>query len=737
MPDELQGRENNVGTEPDVPKFLNWVTGGSRYQAAVTHVADVAGRVIARDLCRRLGSDGARWYLALARISGIDHPELLKSILRESWDLLGPPASDVDDLGNSGIFSYENKVSGALVLLAVSISLGATGDPGNGYEGDIPAIREDQMYDPALPRQFFSWAKEEARASGKTPRRFTLQIEGQPGGGVIFRGERGSAELRAIYAILQITWNNPSGISLVQRLIGTVPSDRLTAAGAELFSTRMDFLAEIGKLDINEARIIGENPGVAEIAAKEIPEFNVTSNTRLDHESRRRSQHIYAALVDSKIYKVLPLLSMRNLERHPLLFGKAVALRLQVEGMQFSAETVGQLLMRAPGDIAHTVVCGIALLWADLAQLSDYLRGERWKHRDQIRGVLARLSRHHDSWPEAWAASAHDILGQAEAIGPDGLDLLAVAGARHPIVRDAMADIAHHDPNAAIRDRAAGMLARIDGVTAPGEGLSRWLADSAARAFDGTPVFPRPLSPLARTWIGSVEVEEIISRGIQQAMFRFSDWTRSQGAITEEFATGRLLAELETAFRDASMRTGAGIRAGQYQEISVSQRPVTKTEERQWGCDIALLLNAQIASTVKLRAAELIQVKKSQAFTDGPERWRIDIRQLAVLLKMSQSAGYWLILSTGEILCVTARWVHGLVEGRGALGQGSVTLGYNDLRHAAVPIGQYILEIFLGTWVGSIDSETVSFARGENSRLAPRYIFDVSITAGDDQQDQQ
>lgn len=66
-----------------------------------------------------------------------------------------------------------------------------------------------------------------------------------------------------------------------------------------------------------------------------------------------------------------------------------------------------------------------------------------------------------------------------------------------------------------------------------------------------------------------------------------------------------------------------------------------------------------------------------------------------------------------------------------------ITFGYNELRHAAVPIGQYILEIFLGTWVGSIDAETVSFAKGENRRLTPRYIFEVSITAGEDQQDQQ
>ena len=51
--------------------------------------------------------------------------------------------------------------------------------------------------------------------------------------------------------------------------------------------------------------------------------------------------------------------------------------------------------------------------------------------------------------------------------------------------------------------------------------------------------------------------------------------------------------------------------------------------------------------------------------------------------------------------------------------------------------GSTSLKYSLGTWVGSIDAETVSFAKGENRRLTPRYIFEASITAGEDQQDQQ
>lgn len=76
------------------------------------------------------------------------------------------------------------------------------------------------------------------------------------------------------------------------------------------------------------------------------------------------------------------------------------------------------------------------------------------------------------------------------------------------------------------------------------------------------------------------------------------------------------------------------------------------------------------------------------------EKWRIAVPQLVMLLEMSESSSYWLILSTGELLCVTARWLHGLAQGREALSQGSVTVGYNDVRHTAVPIEQFLPELF-------------------------------------------
>jgi hypothetical protein len=57
------------------------------------------------------------------------------------------------------------------------------------------------------------------------------------------------------------------------------------------------------------------------------------------------------------------------------------------------------------------------------------------------------------------------------------------------------------------------------------------------------------------------------------------------------------------------------------------------------------------------------------------------------------------------------------------LSQGSVTIGYNDVRHTAVPIEQFLPELVLGAWLGSLDEKTLRFASGDDSNVTPRHIF--------------
>jgi hypothetical protein len=72
-----------------------------------------------------------------------------------------------------------------------------------------------------------------------------------------------------------------------------------------------------------------------------------------------------------------------------------------------------------------------------------------------------------------------------------------------------------------------------------------------------------------------------------------------------------------------------------------------------------------------------------------------------------------------------------LVAGRDAIHQGSATLGYNDVRHTCVGIEQFLSELVLGTWLGSVDDDTVRLASGENTTIFPRYIFEITVEAAE------
>lgn len=437
-----------------------------------------------------------------------------------------------------------------------------------------------------------------------------------------------------------------------------------------------------------------------------------------------------------------PLLAMLQaqpldvVERFPLRAGFVIAQELHRQGAAPTEDSVASALgMRRP-DVSGRSYAGVALLWSDLRQLEDY---KGWQHETEIQGVLARLVAHVDRWPEAWSLSAEAILARAARIGPHATDLLSLAALHHPGVRASLQRVATGDGSGVLRDRAEGVLARVQGVTLAGDELRRWLADTAARAFDGVPWFPHPLTPLARTWTGSTELEEMIARSVQRAASRFEMTVQDQGGIEEEALTMALLNELEFAFRDTKLQLEAGGRGKLSRAITVGQRPVAKnTEEPTWGCDVAFLVEAKIKGTFALEAAEIVQVKKSRSLSrrratrTATDSWRIDLRQLMTILSVSASSCYWLISAAGEVACIPARVVYALGRGRAGLGQGSFTVGYNDLRHGAVGLEQFLPELLLGGWVGSVDEKHLRFARGEDGNIRPRHIFEIALSVGAD-----
>lgn len=517
-------------------------------------------------------------------------------------------------------------------------------------------------------------------------------------------------------------WTSPVGRSLARRQAAGVDLDELYLDHWPELSPR-DLLAALAKLD---SALLTSLPDTGPIIENFLDH---ASTPKIGHTGSRPHRDIarFLALLD-----LLPLSVV--LDKGALKAGQALGYALFAHDQPRTSEFVAVAANRDPHLIAGGVMCEVALLWADLHQVAHYQK-KSWENRDAISGVLARLVAHLDSAPRAWALSASELLPHVRALGEDISDLLVLGAVQHPVIHTELGHIALGHSSSAVRDQAQGLLARIAGLSSPGEDARRWLADAAAKAFDGAPLFPNPLTPLARTWLGTTDVEATLSTSIRQAMTHFAEEARGEGAIAvEEHLTGALLTELKAAFRGVSLRLTSGGRSSIARMISVGHRTVHKaTEEPLWGCDVAFVLNARVHSEVRMDLAELVQVKKSERFAAGrssrsPERWRIDVAQLTTLLARSQSAAYWLILSSGEVLCVPARWIHSLARGRDALRQKTMTVGYNDVRHPGVLVEQFLAELFLGTWVGSAEDSTLAFARGEDTGVTPRHIFEISVT---------
>lgn len=425
---------------------------------------------------------------------------------------------------------------------------------------------------------------------------------------------------------------------------------------------------------------------------------------------------------------------IEGIDDRPLTGGFVIADELGRRELPYTEDTVAQLLGVSRSTVAGRTVVGVALLWADLRRLVDL---QPWNHPTEIRGVLARLTDSLEGWPDAWRLSAEEIVRRAPKLGAHATDLLVLAAIRDGGVRSILSRVSRQSPDRDVRDRGVGILARVEGVPTLGEELRRWVTDSASRIYDGYPLFPHPLTPLARTWLGSLEVEETIAHCIEQATGRFAQDVRDQGGKGEEPLTEGLLKELEFAFRATGLRLEATGNDPLRRAITVSHRPVAKmTEEPHWGCDVALLVRVDIDRALDLELATLVQVKKYEAAKGRPkvastDAWRIDVPQMLTLLSVSDAAVYWLMLRSGEVDCVPAHVVHAIARGRSVLGQGSFTLGYNDIRHGAVRLHQFLPELVLGAWIGSSKESTLRFAHGEDD-LRPRHIIEIGVAPSHD-----
>jgi hypothetical protein len=74
-----------------------------------------------------------------------------------------------------------------------------------------------------------------------------------------------------------------------------------------------------------------------------------------------------------------------------------------------------------------------------------------------------------------------------------------------------------------------------------------------------------------------------------------------------------------------------------------------------------------------------------------------------------------------------------LRNGRSARSTRSFTARYQDIRHGAISLGQYLCDLLVGMWVGSSNPDTLRVVSGSDARTRPRTVLEIRVRAGSDQ----
>ena len=368
-----------------------------------------------------------------------------------------------------------------------------------------------------------------------------------------------------------------------------------------------------------------------------------------------------------------------------------------------------------------------ARMWLGLRRLSEM---KAYSERNTIRRLAIEdfVMRLVEDSPNLWAESLHIILTHVDEIG-DLVEAITFSLAqKSEDVIAALKFIGDKSDSIPLREQARGMLLLVEGVDRPQTETIDRLVDQLSRWANSGILFPHPLSPLSATWLSSNDAEKSLRSGMSLGLTEFKSDFNSQGAKNERALVQSLLTELSFPFRkDRPVVRVIGRRLARLEPmITVKHRTLVESEETVYGPDIAFIMRTKLHASMKLEIAEFVQVKKPNRRGEGwTDSWKIDVKQLNDLLNTSSSAVYWLINRDGTILTVPAKLIKAwtpLTAGK------SFTIGFNKVRSAAIPVDQFLAELLVGAWVGNGQPIAMKIARGEEPRLVPRELVEVSVS---------
>ena len=344
------------------------------------------------------------------------------------------------------------------------------------------------------------------------------------------------------------------------------------------------------------------------------------------------------------------------------------------------------------------------------------LIGQAHSSNDQLlrRALRQRLLDFGRREPQALIAAAEWFLALKSNEHDETLTVFAL---EFPDLLDHVQSIAASDSPVAAR--AEGFVLAIrDGDLPTLTSTVTWWADTRLYAS------PTPIASPTSTWLNDSALEAEIRARIDGAIDRLS----TDGISEETEVTGALVQQLVNAFHPAAMLPQSTATVPFTLEVTSTN---SQTNEKVTGADLGIIVDSRANNTMHLVVGHLVQIKQAaNRDSSAPPQWQIKRAQLQRLLDTDPTATYWLLQQhhTPKALAVPAKVLAGIINARGD--HETATVGWVDIRSASIPLGQLLLDLIIGLWIGSIDDTTIRAAQGGDSRHRGVAVITARIRTG-------
>lgn len=376
-----------------------------------------------------------------------------------------------------------------------------------------------------------------------------------------------------------------------------------------------------------------------------------------------------------------------------------------------------------------------------LLRMAELLVRAAEAYGTEAAGASSELERLAVAHPGDWSSLLLPAL-QTEERARVAIPLTVLMADEHRSVADSVR-LAHERSVGSGRLRASHLRALTEEALGMDAVVNASLASRIAADLDRGRVFPSPLAAPSSTWLSDEALERELRDRVEHSGHQFIKEYADQFGSEEERLLEGYLREIRDSLRTPrSSWLGGSSRKTTRPHVSIETRVHSKSEEATTHIDVALIVHIAVQGTVELRFAEAVQVKKALRSADGigfKRSWQIELDQLHGLLGVSPApspaafptAVYVFLHPERAPFVVPGKFILGLANARllktGKKSQKSVTVSYADLHSAAIPVGQFLIDLLVGAWLGRADAGSLNVATGDDPFLRPRVTVEVVL----------